>query len=96
MRHWEVIAWVYACILAKVHFSKSPFFMPKAVNFAYEYKNPTLGKSYYKPNKSIIIRYRKKESRQNFIAPFAHSTFAVRSQNAIYSGYNWPSHQKQN
>ena len=27
-------------------------------------------------------------TRQNFIALFAHSTFTVRSQNAIYSGYS--------
>ena len=26
-------------------------------------------------------------ARQNFIALFAHSTFTVRSQNTIYSGY---------
>ena len=35
-------------------------------------------------------------TRQNFIAFFAHSTFTLRSQNKIYSGYNWLSHHQQN
>ena len=35
-------------------------------------------------------------SRQNFIPLFAHSTFTVRSQNTIYSDYNWLSHHQQN
>ena len=34
-------------------------------------------------------------SRQNFIAVFVHSTFTVRSQNDIYSVYNWLSHHLQ-
>ena len=35
-------------------------------------------------------------SRQNCIALFVHSTFTIRSQNTIYSGYNRLSHQWQN
>ena len=39
----------------------------------------------------VTLRY----TRQNFIALFGHSTFTVRSQKTIYSGYNWLSHHQQ-
>ena len=35
-------------------------------------------------------------TRQSFIALFSHSTFTVRSQNKIYSGYNWLFRHQQN